>query len=75
MAFKHLTDHEIQKFTFQMKTLDQNQREIVRDLLNRLQSGGIGELELKKELQKLRQERQISEIDRRAIEEAIFSTP
>jgi hypothetical protein len=68
----NLTNAQIDKITLLIDTLSQKEREIVRDLLERIKSGGIYETELHRELLKLRKEYKISEVDMRKIEEAIF---
>ncbi len=69
----YLTDEQIKKITYHIQSLSPNEREAIRGLLNRLKSDGIGRQELHRELVRLRSDYSISEIDMKAIEEALFS--
>lgn len=70
-----LAKEEIKELTFGISSLDQHQREAVRQLLVRLHdthSGLIYPRELHLALMKLQQTYVISEIDRQNVEAAIF---
>ena len=68
----NLTNDQIEKITSVIDSLDSKERYIVEEMLERIKSGGIYETELERELNKLRSEYLISDIDKRNIEEAIF---
>ncbi|MBI4133267.1 hypothetical protein HY478_01500 [Candidatus Uhrbacteria bacterium] len=68
----YITDAQIEKVTYHITSLSQAEREEVRALLNRLQSDGIGRQELHRELARLRKSYALSDIDIRAIEDALF---
>lgn len=68
----NLTDDQIRRITMQIRSLSEKERDAVRKLMDRLQTYGIGRQELHQELYKLRKEQGISDVDMRAIEEALF---
>lgn len=66
-----LTEKEIHKILYDIKSLTASQRQLVQDTLLSLKSdGGMYRLEFEKLLHKLRKEMTISEIDRQNLEEA-----
>lgn len=67
-----LTDEQIRQITYHIQSLSHGQREEIRALLHRLKSDGIGRQELHRELVRLRGDYSISEIDMKAIEDALF---
>lgn len=70
-----LTREEIKKLVYGLKSLDEDQRELVRETLDRLahsSDGRISPEELRKELADLRRAYEISEIDADAITSAVF---
>ncbi len=72
---RKISKEEIKEITFGIASLDQRQRELVRDRLNRLhdrEGGQIGRQSLHMELVKMRGAYEISEIDRQNIEDAFF---
>lgn len=72
---KQFTKEQIKNLTFGISSLDQKQRELVREKLLRLhdlKSGRISRRTLHLELLKMRQSYQISEIDQHNIEAAFY---
>ena len=72
---KQFTREEIKEVTFGISSLDQKQRETVRDRLYHLHdlySGRISRRTLHLELVKMRQAYQISELDQHNIEAAFY---
>ena len=75
MDSKRLTTEEIKKLAFGIASLNQDQRETVRQTLHRLASDGtVWRRELHLELRKLKEAGTISEIDRKAVEAAVFGS-
>jgi hypothetical protein len=64
----YLTEEQVKKITFSIDTLNQEEREVVRELLYRIRAGGIYREGLHRELLKLREKHLISEIDMKEIE-------
>lgn len=72
---KQFTREEIKELTFSISSLDQKQRETVRDRLyhlHDLNSGRISRRTLHLELIKMKQAYLISELDQRNIEAAFY---
>jgi hypothetical protein len=67
-----LTDDQVEGILAKIDSLDTKERQIVEEVLDRIRRDGIWESELDRELDKLRSDHLISEIDRRNIEEAIL---
>ena len=66
---------EIDKMTYHIASLSQVQRELIRHVLRQLhdQTGGIiWQDKLHKELLRMKNEGEISDIDRGSVEEAVF---
>jgi hypothetical protein len=73
MDSKRLTTEQIKRLAFGIGSLSQEQRGTIRGLLERLAKDGIiWRRELTVELRKLKQAGTISDIDRRAVEAAVF---
>jgi hypothetical protein len=76
MEPKRLNSAEIKKIVSSVHSLDQHQKELMRDLLAGFAHSGDGKVstdELHRELYKLRQAGEISEFDAKSIEGAVFS--
>jgi hypothetical protein len=72
-----LTREEIKKLVYEISSLNQEQRTLVKELLERLahsSDGHISPEELRKELSRQRAEHTISEIDAKAITNAVFGS-
>ncbi|MFA5854451.1 MAG: hypothetical protein WC866_05225 [Patescibacteria group bacterium] len=70
-----LSREEIKKLVYEISSLNQEQRALVREFLERLahsSDGHISPEELRKELSHQRAEHTISEIDAKAITRAVF---
>ena len=67
-----LTDHEIDRITYQIPSLSSDERERVRRELKKVRSNGIGRHELRKVLLRLRKSYSISELDVNRIENSLF---
>ncbi len=70
-----LTTEEIKKLTYGLKSLDQNQRAAVSEVLVKLAHSAdarISEDELRRELSKLKADHQISDFDAKAVMQAVF---
>jgi hypothetical protein len=73
MDSKRLTTEQIKKLAFGIASLSQQQRGTIREVLERLvRDGIIWRRELHVELRKLKEAGMISDIDRRAVEAAVF---
>ena len=71
-----LTREQIKKLVYGIGSLNQDQRELIKETLERLahsSDGHISTEELRKELSHLRADYKISEIDAKAITSAVFS--
>ncbi len=71
-----LTREQIKKLVYGIGSLNQDQRELIKETLERLahsSDGHISTEELRKELSRLRADYKISEIDAKAITSAVFS--
>ncbi|MBI4280667.1 hypothetical protein HY628_00540 [Candidatus Uhrbacteria bacterium] len=68
----HLTDEQIRRVVRHLKKLTVREREEICAALNRLQSFGIGQEELHRELLRLRGQYAISESDMRLVERRLF---
>ncbi|MBI4135211.1 hypothetical protein HY477_00550 [Candidatus Uhrbacteria bacterium] len=69
---KFFSSKGIKKATLQAGSLSQKQRGVVQEALGKVRSGGINRQELKRTMRELRSSHQISAIDRKAIEQAMF---
>lgn len=72
---RQFTREQIKEVTFSIASLDQKQRELVRDRLyhlHDLNSGRISRRTLHLELVKMKQAYQISELDRQNVEAAFY---
>lgn len=70
-----LTTIEIKKLVFGLKSLDEDQKALIRETLGRLTrspDAHIGPEELRRELSKLKAEFKISDIDAKAVMAAVF---
>lgn len=70
-----LSREDIKKLVYEIKSLGQEQRALVREFLERLAHSSdnhISPEELRKELSRQRAEHRISDIDAKAIMEAVF---
>jgi hypothetical protein len=75
MASIKITKEELDKLTFGIESLDQTQRELVRHELKQMRdrTGGIlYEESVRKELSRMKNEGEISDVDVRNIVEALF---
>ncbi len=71
-----LTREQIKKLVYGIESLNQDQRALVKETLERLthsSDGHISPIELEKELRTLRAAFKISEIDAKAITRAVFA--
>ncbi len=69
---KFFSTKDLKGVTVKASSLSQSQRGVVRDALGKLKAGGIGKNELKRTMRDLRDSHQISKVDRKAIERAMF---
>jgi len=70
-----LTREEIKKLVYGIKSLDDAQRALIREALERLARSSdtrVSEEELRKELRRLREDYRISETDSDAVLRAVF---
>lgn len=69
---KFFSSKGIKNATLQAGSLNQKQRGVVQKALGKVRRGGINPQELKRTMRDLRSSHQISKIDRKAIEQAMF---
>lgn len=70
-----LNREEIKKLVYGIKSLDESQRSLIKETLEKLASSSddrISTEELRKELRRLREEHRISETDTEAVTRAVF---